>query len=179
MAGMAAEGRRPDRKLRGPAVRRGVRAGRGRRRAALWAVLALLAGLIAVQGAAGATGAAAAGVIGDDYPAQGRAPVPMDSTFGNWGERNREWTSFVAWRLSSQNGFGMPFHRVSALPAARSKWPAEARTHALRNWEGTWGAADLECEMAWVAIDGPWSLEGVAQIINVSVAPPELANIPA
>lgn len=69
--------------------------------------------------------------------------------------------------------------QVSVLPAPRSDWPAEARMHALRGWEGKWGEVDLECEMAWVKIAGPWSLEAIAQIINVSVTPPELMNISA
>ncbi|MFJ9447907.1 hypothetical protein ACIRRH_39685 [Kitasatospora sp. NPDC101235] len=64
--------------------------------------------------------------------------------------------------------------QVSLLPARRSDWPAEARMYALRSWKGKWGGADLECEMAWVKIAGPWSLEAIAQIINVSVTPPEL-----
>lgn len=68
---------------------------------------------------------------------------------------------------------------VSLLPARRSGWPAEARMHALRSWEGRWGEAGLECEMAWITISGPWSLEAIAQIVNVSVTPPELADIPA
>ncbi|MFC8825210.1 hypothetical protein ACFT9I_07600 [Streptomyces sp. NPDC057137] len=69
--------------------------------------------------------------------------------------------------------------QVSVLPAPRSDWPAEARIHALRGWEGKGGEADLECEMAWVAIAGPWNLEAIAQIINVSVTPPELTNMSA
>ncbi|MFK0254383.1 hypothetical protein [Streptomyces sp. NPDC090445] len=68
---------------------------------------------------------------------------------------------------------------VSVLPAARSDWPAEARIHELRGWEGKGGEVDLECEMAWVTISGPWSLEAIAQIINVSVTPPELPSISA
>ncbi|MFE2168710.1 hypothetical protein ACFXB3_27200 [Streptomyces sp. NPDC059447] len=68
---------------------------------------------------------------------------------------------------------------VSLLPASRSDWPAEARSHELRGWEGTWGQVDLECEMAWVRIAGPWSLEAIAQVIDVSVTPPELTDIPA
>lgn len=69
--------------------------------------------------------------------------------------------------------------QLSVLPAARSDWPAEVRIHELRSWEGEWGEVDLECEMAWVKISGPWSLEAIAQIINVSVTPPELTSISA
>lgn len=47
---------------------------------------------------------------GDDYPTQWRPPVPQDSMFDDWGEDNRECTSFVAWALHSRNHFEMPFH---------------------------------------------------------------------
>ncbi|MFI1439138.1 hypothetical protein [Streptomyces fructofermentans] len=67
--------------------------------------------------------------------------------------------------------------QVSVLPALRSDWPDEARRHTLRGWEGDWGDVDLECEMAWVTIAGPWSLEAIAQVISVSVTPPELTGI--
>ncbi|WP_369224237.1 hypothetical protein AB5J52_26110 [Streptomyces sp. R39] len=69
--------------------------------------------------------------------------------------------------------------QVSLLPARRSGWPAEARMHTLRSWEGKWGQADLECEMVWITISGPWSLEAIAQIVNVSLTPPELTAISA
>lgn len=69
---------------------------------------------------------AAASVYGDDYPIQingcrdslnpGGLPFrcnPKGSPLGKyidpWGEYNRDCTSFVAWRLSSKNGFEMPF----------------------------------------------------------------------
>ena len=45
----------------------------------------------------------------DDYPAQWRN-IPMDSVFDTWREYNRECTSFVAFRLSSRNGYTMPFY---------------------------------------------------------------------
>ncbi|WP_030721683.1 hypothetical protein [Streptomyces sp. NRRL S-237] len=66
--------------------------------------------------------------------------------------------------------------QVSLLPARRAGWPAEARIHTLRSWEGIWGQVDLECEMAWIRVSGPWSLEAIAQIITVSVTPSELTN---
>ncbi|PWK67699.1 surface antigen [Streptomyces sp. CG 926] len=50
-----------------------------------------------------------ASALSDDYPAKWRN-VPMDSVSDDWGMFNRECTSFVAWRLQSRNGFGMPFH---------------------------------------------------------------------
>jgi surface antigen len=46
----------------------------------------------------------------------------MDSLVDDWGEYNRERTSFVAWRLSSRNGFTMPFHDNS------SGWAADAQS---------------------------------------------------
>src|ERR1700761_5586074 len=67
--------------------------------------------------------------------------------------------------------------RVSWLPARRSSWTVETRPHKLRSWPGEGGAADLECEMARVEIVGPWNLEVIAQIIDVSVTPPELETL--
>lgn len=69
--------------------------------------------------------------------------------------------------------------RVSWLPAKRLSWPTEVRRHQLRSWavEGEHGAADLECEMAMVEIVGPWNMEAIAQIIDVSVTPPELESV--
>ena len=69
--------------------------------------------------------------------------------------------------------------RVSRLPAKRASWPTEVRRHSLRSWavEGEHGAADLECEMVMVEIVGPWSMEAIAQIIDVSVTPPELVSV--
>jgi len=45
----------------------------------------------------------------DDYPAQWKN-APQDSVADQWGEWNRECTSFVAWRLHSRNGYEMDFH---------------------------------------------------------------------
>jgi len=45
----------------------------------------------------------------DDYPAVWRNAAP-DTLVDSWGEFNRECTSFAAFRLSSRNGFTMPFH---------------------------------------------------------------------
>ncbi len=64
--------------------------------------------------------------------------------------------------------------KISFLPAERSAWPVEARAHELRSWDGEWGKADSEIEMVWVEIDGPWWMEAIAQIIDVSVVPPQL-----
>lgn len=46
---------------------------------------------------------------GDDYPARYK-DRPQDSVIDQWGEYNRECTSFVAWALYSRNGFMMPFY---------------------------------------------------------------------
>jgi surface antigen/uncharacterized protein len=45
---------------------------------------------------------------GNDYPAA--LLGTQDSVFDNWGELNRECTSFVAWALATRNGFNMPFY---------------------------------------------------------------------
>jgi surface antigen len=46
---------------------------------------------------------------GDDYPAQLKS-LRQDSVQDQWGEYNRECTSFVAWALATRNGFNMPFN---------------------------------------------------------------------
>ena len=46
---------------------------------------------------------------GDDYPARWKN-LPQDAVLDEWGEYNRECTSFVAWALHSRNGFNMPFY---------------------------------------------------------------------
>ena len=56
----------------------------------------------------------------DDYPAKWR-DIPIDSVFDTWRMYNRECTSFVAFRLSSRNGFEMPFHNDAG------GWGADAR----------------------------------------------------
>lgn len=66
--------------------------------------------------------------------------------------------------------------RVSWLQARRS-WTVETRPRKLRSWPGEGGTADLECEMARVEIVGPWNMEVIAQIIDISVTPPELENV--
>ena len=59
---------------------------------------------------------------GDDYPAALKNQ-PMDHVVDQWGERNRECTSFVAWALASRNRFNMPFHdnAVGWGPDARAR----------------------------------------------------------
>jgi surface antigen len=59
---------------------------------------------------------------GDDYPARYKN-APQDSIIDQWGEYNRECTSFVAWALYSRNGFRMPFYDNA------NNWGADARRH--------------------------------------------------
>jgi surface antigen len=56
---------------------------------------------------------------GDDYPPKLKSPA-KDAVVDQWGMFNRECTSFVAWALSSRNGFDIPFH------ANANKWGPEA-----------------------------------------------------
>src|SRR4051794_11947019 len=64
---------------------------------------------IGVISATGVLLAPAASAGTDDYPAQWKN-APQDSVADQWGEYNRECTSFVAWRLHSRNGHEMDFH---------------------------------------------------------------------
>jgi surface antigen len=45
--------------------------------------------------------------VTNDYPAKWR-DAAQDNVIDDWGYYNRECTSWVAWRLSSRNGFTMP-----------------------------------------------------------------------
>ncbi|MDH6236700.1 cell wall-binding repeat-containing protein [Cryobacterium sp. CG_9.6] len=82
------------------------------------ALTALLTALVLVASVLVAAPAAYAGT--DDYPAKWR-DIPIDSVFDTWRMYNRECTSFVAFRLSSRNGFEMPFYNDA------SRWGADAR----------------------------------------------------
>ncbi|TFD06104.1 CHAP domain-containing protein [Cryobacterium sandaracinum] len=82
------------------------------------AVTALLTALSLAASALVFAPAAYAGT--DDYPAQWRN-IPIDTVFDTWRMYNRECTSFVAFRLSSRNGFEMPFYNDA------SGWGADAR----------------------------------------------------
>jgi len=61
----------------------------------------------------------------DDYPAKWR-DIPISSTFDTWRMYNRQCTSFVAFRLSSRNGFEMPFYNDA------SGWGEDARARGYR-----------------------------------------------
>lgn len=87
---------------------------------------------------------ATTGVVGDDYPAKWRN-IPMDSVFDNWGEYNRECTSFVAWRLSSVNGFTMPFHDNA------SGWITDAHGYTVDGNPAVGSVAASATHVAWVA----------------------------
>jgi surface antigen len=54
------------------------------------------------------------------YPSKWSS-IAMDTVFDDWGEYNRECTSYVAWMLHSVNGFTMPFH------ADASQWVTKAQ----------------------------------------------------
>jgi surface antigen len=101
---------------------------------------------LVLMGFVGAATTASATVYGDDYPAQWRN-VPQDSTFDSWGEYNRECTSFVAWRLSSRNGFTMPFHDN----ASGWKADAQARGYTVNSTPAVGAVAWDSGHVAWVA----------------------------
>ncbi len=88
----------------------GSRLKRARRRVILYAVAAVPLAVVALTTALPPTPAFAGT---DDYPAKWRN-VPQDSVLDTWREYNRECTSFVAFRLSSRNGFEMPFYANAA-----------------------------------------------------------------
>jgi surface antigen len=80
-----------------------------------------IAAVVALAVVAGGLIAAPAAFAGtDDYPAKWKS-IPRDSTFDDWGEYNRECTSWVAWRLHGRNHFEMPFH------ANADKWGPRAQ----------------------------------------------------
>jgi surface antigen len=85
-----------------------------------------------------AAGTAAAGT--DTYPSKW-ATAPMDSLIDNWGEYNRECTSYAAWMLHSVNGFEMPFHdnAVNWGPDARARGYSVNSTPAVGSvyWTST------------------------------------------
>jgi surface antigen len=59
---------------------------------------------------------------GDDYPGELKNRR-QDSVQDQWGELNRECTSFVAWALATRNRFDMPFYDDATAwgPRARSR----------------------------------------------------------
>ena len=68
----------------------------------------------------------------DTYPSKW-ADAPMDTILDDWGEWNRECTSYAAWMLHSVNGFEMPFHdnAVNWGPDAKSRGYAVNMTPAV------------------------------------------------
>lgn len=87
-------------------------------RAFLRVITSVLAAALLAGGSL--TFAPAALAATDDYPAVWR-DAPIDSMFDTWRMYNRECTSFAAWRLSSRNGFEIPFYNDAG------NWGAEAR----------------------------------------------------
>lgn len=67
--------------------------------------------------------------------------------------------------------------RISWPPARQSSWPNDTRKYALRTWDGNRGEPGMAGEMARVEMVGPWSIEAIAQIIHISVTPPQLENV--
>jgi surface antigen len=110
------------------------------------AVLAMIATMFVGLG-----GAARVSAGTDDYPSQWRSAAP-DSLVDTWSEYNRECTSFVAFRLSSRNGFTMPFHDNA------TGWGADAQSRGYTvNMTPALGAVAWWSagHVAWVeAIDG-------------------------
>jgi surface antigen len=60
----------------------------------------------------------------DTYPRKW-ADARQDSMFDTWGEYNRECTSYVAWMLSSVNGYDMTWHGNA------TDWGSRARSHGV------------------------------------------------
>lgn len=87
-------------------------------------------------------------IIGDDYPAYLKNAAP-DSLIDPWRLYNRECVSFVAYRLSSVNGFTIPgaYGNADAWgPRAKREGYAVNKTPAVGSvawWSG--------CHVAWVA----------------------------
>ena len=63
---------------------------------------------------------------GDDYPAQWKN-TQQDAVVDSWGLWNRECTSFVAYRLSSVNGYELPRAYGNA-----TSWGTHARSQGIR-----------------------------------------------
>lgn len=61
----------------------------------------------------------------DTYPSKWSG-IAQDTVFDDWGESNRECTSYVAWMLHSENGFEMPFHGNADV------WKSEAHNHGFQ-----------------------------------------------
>jgi surface antigen len=121
-------------------------------RAAVRVLTAFIAASAVITGALVVAPAAFAGT--DDYPMKWKKPA-RDSMFDDWGEYNRECTSWAAWRLHGHNGFTMPFH------ANANKWGEKARalgytvdkTPAVGSI--AWWDTNTRSHVAWVEAVNP------------------------
>jgi len=86
----------------------------------------------------------------DDYPSQWR-DIAMDTVYDTWLEWNRECTSFAAFRLSSRNGFEMPF----AANASNWKSRAQSLGYPVNSTPAVGAIAWTSTHVAWVeAVSG-------------------------
>ncbi|MCR6487835.1 CHAP domain-containing protein [Amycolatopsis sp. OK19-0408] len=109
-------------------------------------LLALVVAVLAVVGVA-----PAASAWTDDYPSPWRSAA-QDSTSDSWGYKNRECTSFVAWRLHARNGFEMP--RGIGNGGTWHSWFA-ARGYAVNGTPAVGAIAESATHVAWVeAVNG-------------------------
>lgn len=84
-------------------------------------------------------------VVGDDYPAQWKN---VWNSVDNWGLYTRQCTSFVAWRLSSKNGFNIPRAYGNA-----DQWAGRASREGYTvDGNPAIGAVGCQgCHVVWVA----------------------------
>jgi surface antigen len=114
--------------------------------------IALLAGLAVVVGVVVVAPAAYAGT--NDYPAKWKN-APRDSMFDNWGEYNRECTSWVAWRLHGHNQFEMPFHANAGNWGAKAKALGYTVNMSPAVGSVAWWNTSTRGHVAWVEAVNP------------------------
>ena len=108
-------------------------------------------GLVSAAILGGSPLLASAQVLGDDYPAKWKN-APADSLVDNWTMYNRECTSFVAFRLSSANGYNLPVGYGNA-----NTWGTIARNRGITVDNNpavgsvAWSTAGTYGHVAWVA----------------------------
>ncbi|MFP3155568.1 leucine-rich repeat protein [Lachnospiraceae bacterium ZAX-1] len=101
---------------------------------------------------AGATAFGITAKAADDYPAKWKN-VAMDSTLDDWRMYNRECTSFVAWCLSSRNGYTI----ITGKDWSAGKWKANAQAAgiAVNSTPAVGAVAWSSGHVAWVsAVNG-------------------------
>ena len=114
--------------------------------------IALFAGLAVVVGVVVVAPAAYAGT--NDYPAKWKN-APRDSMFDNWGEYNRECTSWVAWRLHGHNQFEMPFHANAGNWGAKAKALGYTVNMSPAVGSVAWWNTSTRGHVAWVEAVNP------------------------